>query len=136
MNQPVAVHMLSICHKPLPTFGTSQLERHIVFRVMKWLRTESHCEKLLALLFVIPATKHKFKFCPAGAGNPRCKVAIVMCRSGSQEVSSRSVMCQQILCADCYWIMHLRHVFNHRFFYYSRILLAIFQPFQLFWVYV
>lgn len=38
---------------------------------------------------------------PVGAGNPQCKVAIVMCRSISQDVKSRSVACKQIFDALC-----------------------------------
>lgn len=43
--------------------------------------------------------KSAYKCCgcvPVGAGNPQCKVAIVMCRSISQDVKSRSVACKQI----------------------------------------
>lgn len=65
---------------------------------MEWLRTEAVAEKLPAPLFYSTRKQRNLNvndpqdFClvPPGAGNPQCKVAIVMCRSGIRDEKIRS----------------------------------------------
>lgn len=63
---------------------------------MDWLRTEAVAEKLPAPLIYSTRKQRDLNdpqdFClvPPGAGNPQCKVAIVMCRSGIRDENIRS----------------------------------------------